>query len=208
MQSLFGDYLLKYKEPTDQQDGPIGDEALKLEAANVDVADEGQQVIAIKPKSNNYSTPILTSEALGGENLRYIGVLFSAEYCPPCQRLHEPLQQFYDEMTKSGAFDMVLVNCDKREKEYKENFKNLNFLHALPFDVDDSILAKLEEISNADVIPKLVVYSVEKGFEKPLLMDIKQIILKNQNQADSATQVMEKIQLGLENFDSSKVDMI
>ena len=68
---------------------------------------------------------------------------------------------------------MVLVNCDKREKEYKQHFKTLDYLHALPYDVDDSILAKLEEISNADVIPKLVIYSVEKGFDKPLLMDIK-----------------------------------
>ena len=44
---------------------------------------------------------------------------------------------------------------------------------ALPYDVDDSIIAKLEEGSNAAIIPRVSVYAKTKGFDKPVIMDIK-----------------------------------
>jgi len=49
----------------------------------------------------------------------------------------EPLKTFYDEMVKEGKFELVVVNCDKREKEYAECLKSLDWAMALPYDVDD-----------------------------------------------------------------------
>ena len=44
---------------------------------------------------------------------------------------------------------------------------------ALPYDADDSLVAKLEEGANAAVIPRLSVYAKIKGFDKPVVNDIK-----------------------------------
>ena len=85
----------------------------------------------------------------------------------------DPLKTFYDEMVKDGKFELVVVNCDKREKEFADHLKQLNWAHSMPFDVDDALLKKLEEGSNANVIPKLSIYAVEKGFDKPVVCDIK-----------------------------------
>ena len=65
---------------------------------------------------------------------------------------------------------MVLVNCDKREKEFKEHLEAIgDWLHAVPYDASDDLVAKLEETCNATLIPKLSVFSVSKGFEKPVV---------------------------------------
>ena len=70
---LFGDSLLKYQEP---------------EAAPEGENPEGEEGAPKTPKTKPvYFTSTPTSEALASENLRYIGVIFSAKYCPPCERL-------------------------------------------------------------------------------------------------------------------------
>ena len=76
-------------------------------------------------------------ECINKPEVEYIGVLFTAEFCPPCKRLLEPLKTFYDEMVKEGKFELVIVNCDKREKEYAEHLKSMDWCLALPFDADD-----------------------------------------------------------------------
>ncbi len=63
---------------------------------------------------------------------------------------------------------------------------------ALPYDADDSLVAKLEEGANAAVIPRLSVYAKIKGFDKPVVNDIKKIILKNEP-ADAVGMVTELI---------------
>ena len=81
-------------------------------------------------------------------------------------------------MVKEGKFELVIVNCDKREKEYAEHLKSMDWCLALPFDADDEKIQKLEEGCNANVIPRLSIYGVSKGFEKPVVADIKQVIIK------------------------------
>jgi hypothetical protein len=50
-----------------------------------------------------------------GPNIKYVGVLFSAAYCPPCHGFLQPLQDFYQEFNRTGAkvFEVVWVSCDK-----------------------------------------------------------------------------------------------
>ena len=60
LQELFGDYLVKYSEQP------------------VTAEDEGTPV---------HYTKHTIEEVLQKDNLRYIGVVFSAKYCPPCERL-------------------------------------------------------------------------------------------------------------------------
>ena len=117
--------------------------------------------------------PLEDAAALGGEDLQFIGVFFSAEYCPPCKRFVEPIQEFKQEMCADGRFQLILVNCDKRELEFSQHLAAMPEVLAMPFNTDDALLARLEEGSNANVIPKLSVYAVEKGFDKPVVNDLK-----------------------------------
>ena len=76
-------------------------------------------------------------------------------------------------MCADGRFKMILVNCDKREKEYKEHLASMPWALALPYSIDDALIANIEEGCNASVIPKLSVYAIEKGFDKPVVNDLK-----------------------------------
>ena len=134
----------------------------------------------------------------------YIGVVFSAKYCPPCERLQEPLKQFYDEFSQGGKFELICVNCDKRELEYKEHLKELSWCYTMPYNTPDKILANLEEKAHANVIPKIAIFSVAKGYEKPTVIDIKGVILKNDSMAEAVAQVLKKIQQGEDEFDKKE----
>ena len=72
---------------------------------------------------------------------------------------------------------------------------------AVPFNADPEIIINLEDKAHASVIPKLCIFSVEKGFEKCVVMDVKHILLKNEDQKESYEQVMAKVRTGEETFD-------
>ena len=74
----------------------------------------------------------------------------------------------------------------------------------MPFDTPDATIAKLEEQSQASTIPRISIYSVSKGYEKPSVLDIKQIILKNEDPKESVNQVLAKIQKGEEAYNQEQ----
>ena len=74
---------------------------------------------------------------------------------------------------------MVVVGCDKREEEFSEHLKELDWCHAMAFDAPDALVGDLEEAANAETIPKLTIFSQVRGFEKPVVSDVKGIIVKN-----------------------------
>ena len=78
-----------------------------------------------------------------------------------------------------------MVNCDRNEQNYGELLKEHKNFHALPFNCDNEIIEDLEDKAYASVLPKLAVFSVEKGFKKCVAQDIKNKILKNQNMAEA-----------------------
>ena len=52
----------------------------------------------------------------------HILVLFTAEYCPPCDAFMQPFKDFVAEANKDGGnpkFTVVVVNCDKKEDQYQ-----------------------------------------------------------------------------------------
>ena len=69
----------------------------------------------------------------------------------------------------------------------------------VPFDANE-VVEKLEDAANASTLPRLAVFSIEKGFEKPVVENLNGVILKwdtNNKMAD----VEHKINDGLINFD-------
>ena len=80
----------------------------------------------------------------------------------------------------------------------------MEWSHSIPFNVDPEVVDKLEDASNADIIPKVSVFSVVRGFEKPVVADIKGPILRMEAVADQISAINSKILDGEENF--NKVD--
>ena len=143
MEQIFGENLIKYKEP-EPKEAPEGE----AEAP----ADPDEKPV--------YYTTVPTAEFFAKEGLEYVLVLFTAKYCPPCEKLVAPLKAFYEEYSKEGKAEMVLVNCDVREKEFQEHLQILEWCHAMPFDASDDLIGYLEEQSNASVIPKIAVFNI------------------------------------------------
>ena len=99
---------------------------------------------------------------------------------------------------------MIMVNCDKREREYKEHLKEMEGILTIPYNASDELIAGIETASNADIVPKMVVFSVARGFEKPVCADIKGAILKNEAVADAFAAVEQKITDGEAAFDKKE----
>ena len=89
------------------------------------------------------------------------------------------MKAFYEQFSKSGKFELILVGCDKREKEFAEHLKDYDWCYALPFEAPDVLVGALEEAANAENIPRLSIFSTARGFDKPVVADVKGIILRN-----------------------------
>ena len=113
----------------------------------------------------------------------------------------EPCKKFFEQLSKDGTFELVIVNCDKSENQYAQHLKHYHWCKAMPFDAPPTLIEQLEDKCEADLIPKFSIFSVDKGFEKPVVHDIKHKILNKQDVTEAAECVVEKIRQGEEAFD-------
>ena len=70
-------------------------------------------------QEGNYADNVPVADVLPS-TVKYVGVYFGAKYCPPCEKFIEPLKKFHAEFSKEGTFQLVAVNCDRREQDYGE----------------------------------------------------------------------------------------
>ena len=97
MEALFGTHLVKFKkseEPPKEENADTPDE---------EGQEEKPKYAGLKPYSEEVPIDQVFNHA-DDSPLRYVGVVFSADYCPPCQKLLEPMKEFYQEFSKDGAF--------------------------------------------------------------------------------------------------------
>ena len=126
------------------------------------------------------------------EGTRFIGVLFTANYAPPCLKFMEPLKKFH-EAIKDKGFKLIVVNCDRTEQSYAKHLKLYEWCHGVPYDAPQTIIETLEDKACADVVPKLSVFSVSRGFSKFVVNDIKHTILSQADVNTAVNLVLEKI---------------
>ena len=68
------------------------------------------------------------------EGTKYVGLFFSAEWCPPCKLMLKPLKNFYtDANLEKRQFEVVFVSNDKKKEEWFEHYKQMPWL-CLPYD--------------------------------------------------------------------------
>lgn len=167
---VFGEYLVKYKK--DAEAKPEG---------------ESSEVPSCY-------TRIPLEESLLASDAPYIALLFTAEYAPPCAPFLASFTAFTNEANKDPTkkkFDVVVVNCDRTEEEYRTNIAKMpaNW-YCVPYEAI-KVIEKLEDIAQASTIPRVSILSRLRP-EEPLLKDIKPIILKPS--ADAAVkELMDKL---------------
>lgn len=102
-----------------------------------------------------------TSDLFQGK--KYIGIYFSAHWCPPCRRFTPLLAEFYDSLKgeDEGCLEIVFVSGDEDEAAFDEYFADMPW-SAVPFsarDLEQSLSARFD----VQGIPHLVILDGTTG---------------------------------------------
>lgn len=108
---------------------------------------------------------VRASEALKGK--KFVGVYFSAHWCPPCRGFTPVLGAFYDQIVEDddALLEIVFVSSDSSNEEFKEYYGSMPWL-ALPF--SSSMKSHLSSRFAVSGIPKLVILDGSTGEIKSL----------------------------------------
>ncbi|XP_074649400.1 tryparedoxin-like isoform X2 [Tubulanus polymorphus] len=93
---------------------------------------------------------------------KYIGLYFSAHWCPPCRMFTPKLIAWYKSMKKKNVdIEIVFVSSDRDEESWREYYEEMPWL-SLPFELRD---LKAELCTKFDVngIPTFVILNAEDG---------------------------------------------
>ena len=104
-------------------------------------------------------TESVTAECFNG--LKYVGLFFSADWCPPCKHMLQPLKNFYTDVNLAErTFEIVLVSSDRTEKDWKAHHSTMPWM-SLPW--GDPRIDALREKFNVLGVPILVILDAETG---------------------------------------------
>jgi len=90
---------------------------------------------------------------------QYVGLYFSAHWCPPCRAFTPILSEIYAKLLEKGDFEIVFISADVDEKSFEKYHRIMPWL-ALPFS-DENTRQKLEQAFQVNSIPCLVVIDKE-----------------------------------------------
>ena len=86
----------------------------------------GSNFIRKKGYQDKEREGVFTAEECGVEEIKnasFVGLLFSANWCPPCKCFLAILKDFYSEVNIDGKkCEIVYVPMDKSEEEFREHY--------------------------------------------------------------------------------------
>jgi len=89
------------------------------------------------------------------KSAKFIGIYFSAHWCPPCRGFTPVLSDVYKKINENEkVFEVVFVSCDSDENEFK------NYLSTMPWiavKFGDESSEKLSNLYKVSGIPRLVI---------------------------------------------------
>jgi len=104
--------------------------------------------VLVKPDG----TEVQRADALKG---KYVGLYFSAHWCPPCKMFTPQLAELYKKLSATRSdFEIVFVSSDRDEEAFKEYHKEMPWL-ALPYSNRDG-KSELSNMFEVEGIPSFV----------------------------------------------------
>ena len=92
----------------------------------------------------------------------FLGLLFSANWCPPCKTFLKILKDFYNECNiGKKKFEVLYIPTDPSEEDFRDHYAHMPWL-ALPY--KDPRIAKLTAKYKVTGIPVLVIVDSQSGF--------------------------------------------
>ena len=94
--------------------------------------------------------------------LKFVGLFFSADWCPPCKHMLQPLKNFYTDVNLAErTFEIVLISSDRTQDEWKRHHSSMPWM-SLPYDDPrhDSLRSKYE----IQGVPALIILDAQTGF--------------------------------------------
>jgi nucleoredoxin len=93
----------------------------------------------------------VTRQELGG---KYVGLYFSAHWCPPCKSFTPKLVKYYNARKEKGDFEVIFCSGDRAQEQFDEYFGTMPWL-SFPF--KDSRIEELNAMYEIEGIPTLVI---------------------------------------------------
>jgi len=91
---------------------------------------------------------------------KYIGLYFSAHWCPPCRGFTPDLIKAYNDHLKAKGLEVIFVSSDKNPKEFAEYYGTMPWL-AIP--QGDARKNKLSKVFGVEGIPTFAVVDAVTG---------------------------------------------
>ncbi|GAX85318.1 hypothetical protein CEUSTIGMA_g12735.t1 [Chlamydomonas eustigma] len=111
---------------------------------------------SLQIKKEGRPATVSTSSVVDG---KYVGLYFSAHWCPPCRGFTPRLRQTYEGLLKEGKpFEVVFVSLDRSQQQFDEYYGEMPWA-ALPF--DSNIKKTLASKFGVASIPTFVMISPE-----------------------------------------------
>ncbi|XP_077152486.1 nucleoredoxin [Ranitomeya variabilis] len=113
-----------------------------------------------KPFSEVIAGPLLRNNGQSQDSSTlegsYVGVYFSAHWCPPCRSLTRVLVESYRKIKELGQkFEIVLVSADRSEESFKQYFSEMPWV-AVPYS-DEARRSRLNRLYGIQGIPNLII---------------------------------------------------
>ncbi|XP_035691951.1 tryparedoxin-like [Branchiostoma floridae] len=100
------------------------------------------------------------TSSLTGEG-RYVGLYFSAHWCPPCRMFTPDLIEFYNDFKAKGTLEIVFVSSDADQGSFDGYFGSMPWL-AVPYS-DRQKKAELSDKFGVKGIPTLVILKADSA---------------------------------------------
>ena len=102
-----------------------------------------------------------TQSVLG--NKKYIGIYFSAHWCPPCRGFTPKLAKFYNNLKTDNPdnFEIVFASSDNTDSDFDSYYAEMPWV-ALPY-AERDLKAKLSQTHNVQGIPMLIIIDASDG---------------------------------------------
>ncbi|XP_035240974.1 nucleoredoxin-like isoform X4 [Anguilla anguilla] len=110
-----------------------------------------------KPFAEVVAGPLLRSSGQTADSSSlegsYVGVYFSAHWCPPCRSLTRVLAESYQTVKDSGQkFEIVFVSADRSEDSFKQYFSEMPWV-AVPY-TDEGRRSRLNRLYGIQATPR------------------------------------------------------